>query len=193
MKNILILFLTIAFIACQKNNKDQAGVIISCQENQISDSVFLNTLNAYIEISTSNSKSRFVQIFSNYEQNLSRYIFFKTKYADDIYKRLPYDYFYYRNNVVLIYSGLEYLFKTNHSLPDDLEKYLNDTEFFSSSKKGNFSNQIGMGGNIWELKIYHSFKDSASLNKGYEGVFIWDASKIKVDTIVPFVKPIINK
>jgi hypothetical protein len=197
MRNVfLIISLCSIFIySCQRTQSDKK--IVTNLGKTIADTTFIKTLDYYIYANDESYKSKFIQVFINYEQNISRYIFFKTKSSYDLNNECPDDYFYYNNHLMLIYSGLNHLLKNKNRLPPDLKNFVEPSELFKDvDSKGNFtfdfnSGNIPFGNNIWELKVYHSFKDSIVLNKHYEGIFIWDGSRVKLDTTIKFVPPII--
>jgi len=183
--------------SCKKTQPD--GEIITNLNNSITDSTFVKVLNDYIKINDESYKSKFIQVFINYEQSISRYIFFKTKSSYDLKTESPDDYFHYKNHIILLYTGLNHLLKNKKAFPDDFKAFIQEDELFKDiDDKGRFTfdfkpQNVGFGNNIWELKIYHSFNDSIVLNKKYNGIFIWDGSRYKMDTTVKFVPPIIHE
>ena len=197
MRNIffIISFCFLLLYGCQKPQPE--GKIITSLNNCITDSTFVEILNDYIKINDESYKSKFIQVFINYEQNIGRYIFFKTKSTYDLNTQHPDDYFYYRNHLVLLYSGLNHLLENKKIFPSDLNHFVETSELFKDiDGKGNYtsdfnSSNISLGNNVWELKVYHSFNDSIVLNKDYNGRFMWDGSRTKFDTSVKFVRPII--
>lgn len=197
MRNIFFItsFCFLFLYGCQRHQTD--GKIITNLNNSVGDSTFIEILNDYIKINDESCKSKFIQVFINYEQNISRYIFFKTKSTYDLNTELPDDYFYYRNHLVLLYSGLNHLLENKKTVPSDLNNFIETNELFKDiDNKGNYtsdfnSSNISLGNNAWELKVYHSFNDSIVLNKDYNGQFTWDGSRVKFDTTAKFIPPII--
>lgn len=193
--NILITFSVFVIIGC--GNPKRKTELVTNLNQTVSDTVFVKTLDKYIKLIEGLRKSKFIQVFVNYEQNISRYIFITTKSLYDLKTEIPFDFFYYKDYVVLLYSGYDYIFKTKKNFPNNFDDFIKEEELFKDiDNSGNFtsnftSENILLGSNCWELRIYHSFNDSIVLNTNYEGRFIWDGSRVKFDTTAKFVPPVI--
>jgi hypothetical protein len=198
MKFSIFVTCAVFLISCSQSTNDNYYHVVTNGGMRIVDSTFIKTLDNYINQNSKIYRGRFIQVFINNEQGIGRYIFFKTKSLYDLRTQTPSDFFYYKNNIVLLYTGLDFLTKNNNRSPKNLDSYVELKEMFEDiDAKGNFTadfrNQnMPLGNNSWELRVYHSFQDSVVLNKEYDGAFFWDGSKVKLDTTVRFVPPIVH-